>query len=420
MRRYLFLMTILALLAVSAIIPESRKVMLMQARYLATARIYPGFSYTSFFDSSIPSALARNADISLENEWQTWIARGQLDYPRARGYCRKAVNAAPNQPETYAAAIEAIGYRAPYDRPEMGRGYGNRQMDPKIGRSMLEAGEKGSQADPNNAFFGMVQAYALFGMHKDKEALEAVKVAGRKSDYTSYHSAAGRYARRYMRAAGFPEMECCIAGLGGCDAYLDYITKACQMTAWYAKCSLGAGQPAQTKQLLDAVLNVGSLMHRHAHSGTEYLASTRTEWSVGKVVPKDPLPPGRDDKEEDRLRAQQISKFLAAKGWSGLAVSWNEEMRLGQVFRDRWNPDLLGHPLFVSGCVMAAAQVASISLAMFIVTSILVGLLSLILRRRSTPLLPTRWTHAVPTVLGLGSCLGVIAWFTYHQFTEFW
>jgi hypothetical protein len=53
---------------------------------------------------------------------------------------------------------------------------------------MFEAtAAKGAQLDPDNAYFPMMQSICLFDAHRDDEALEALKSAGRRSQWREYY-----------------------------------------------------------------------------------------------------------------------------------------------------------------------------------------------------------------------------------------
>lgn len=55
-------------------------------------------------------------------------------------------------------------------------------------REMFEnAAQKGVQLDPDNAYFRMMQAIGLFNAHRDSEALDALKAAGRCSHWAEYY-----------------------------------------------------------------------------------------------------------------------------------------------------------------------------------------------------------------------------------------
>jgi len=49
------------------------------------------------------------------------------------------------------------------------------------------AAQSGARLDPDNAYFPMMRAIVLFNMHRDSEALNALKAAGRCSRWTEYY-----------------------------------------------------------------------------------------------------------------------------------------------------------------------------------------------------------------------------------------
>lgn len=50
------------------------------------------------------------------------------------------------------------------------------------------AAQKGVQLDPNNAYFPMMQAMSLFAAHREGEALDALKAAGRCTQWNEYYA----------------------------------------------------------------------------------------------------------------------------------------------------------------------------------------------------------------------------------------
>jgi len=206
-RRHLFLLFVLALAVAAVIVPESRGVVGAEIEGLVSFRAYPyGSLMRRVWDGDAKGAL-HDADVSLETDWETHVARAQLDTSGAREHSAKAIAAGRNRPETYAAAIIASCKEAVYDRPNeedvrlyRGSPGKRKDLDPEFGWHLLDSCDIGSRLDPDNAFFDLMAANALFGMRRDALALERMLSASRKRHYESYRSAACLATVKYLRA----------------------------------------------------------------------------------------------------------------------------------------------------------------------------------------------------------------------------
>jgi len=393
MKRCLFLITILILLTISAIIPESRKVMLMQARYLASGHTYPGYSLVNLDGNGTLADLAKNSGINLSTEWQTWIARAVLDYTKGEEYCTRAIQAAPGQSHAYAAYLSVVGQEGSYyDRPEISSDHERRVMNPRSGRAMLQLARKGSELSPDNAFFNLAEAYAYFGLLEDGDAIQTLSAAARKNNYVPYYREACLHSVEYMRVADYPEVESYLPTVGRYLPYLRFVKLDSRLSSWHAERLLRQGKSAEAREILADILDVGSLIRKHSYSTSEYFGAVSAQWTVARTVPREGSQLADfDHPREQRLRIQQIGDTFQTRGWNDVAAMWREESENMQHEWDSWN-DYAEIDLFayIPG-IFAATQLDSMAITFALLLLAISLLLAMVLNRaRAAPSQPAR------------------------------
>ena len=383
LRRHLFLVIVTVLAIHVLAITESRRIVGMQIRYLITGRAYPGFSFEGDQWPEELRKMAEGSRASLKDPWETYIAKGQVDRSKRLDYCKKAVAAEPNRPEPYAATIIAyaptISYNRPearsdnlYDAPESPAEY----LDPNVGYAVLDLCKKGSHFDPNNAFFDIMAADALFGMRRDGEALRHVKAAAGKDYFNDYVGRITAITEDYLEAIGLPGLDVHVS-TKGMILFPHYFRtrKTVFMVRWYARQLDAHGDNDQAKELIEALIQIGSLMRSGSSNMVTTMVGIGIQGNAGEIERVEPLHGNRTEQQE-RAHLELIANNLRKHGWPDVAARWKQEMLSAEEYHRQ--QDTLYHSALPYGFgIVLATHIASIAFMMtpvFFLTALLIWL----------------------------------------------
>ena len=413
-RRWAFATIVLVLLIAALAIPESRRVLRLDAWRLLHLNV-GNYGPEDWINA------ARRSHVSLETDWETYLARAELDSSKQPEYYKKAIQAGPNRPETYAAALIEYSERSLYTRSEAHRlSNGDTRvetelLDPELGRAILELAKKGSRVDPDNAFFDLMAADALYGMQRDAEALNVISAAARKSHYNSYRRTAAVCTVNYLEAAGLPSMEAnLLARYTLIFPHLASLLPISRLTVWHARQLDAQGRSDEARDYLTAIVKIGVLMRKGAEYPMERLVGSYTQSAIGLFEPTSPKRleaiGGMSEADSQRLRTARVSKVLRAHGWPDLAALLERESASAAAFKEKlreyfrsWDQDVAGADL-----IIAATMIGLLFLRSSVVLLVIAGLVWLALKiGRRDPAAVPKLSRAGKSGLVL---LGLLPW----------
>jgi len=415
-RRWAFATIVLVLLIAALAIPESRRVLRLDAWRLLHLNV-GDYGPEDWINA------ARRSHASLGTDWETYLALAELGGSKRPEYYKKAIQAGPNRPETYAAALTEYSQRSRYTRSEVyGLSNGDTRvetelLDPELGRAILELAKKGSRVDPDNAFFDLIAADALYGMQRDTEALNVISAAARKSHYNSYRQAAAVCTVKYLEAAGLPSMEAnlLVARYTLVFPHLAGILRISRLTVWHARQLDAQGRSDEARDYLTAIVKIGVLMRKGAEYPIERLVGSYTQSAIGLFEPTSPKRPeaigGMSEADSQRLRTARVSKVLRAHGWPDLAALLERESASAAAFKEKLREYFRSSDQDVAGAdlIIAATMIGLLFLRSSAVLLVIAGLVWLALK------IGRRDSAAVPKLSRAGKIglvlLGLLPWF---------
>ena len=398
--RRVYLAVVMILLIAALVMPESRRVLGLQLGYVARIQAYPNLLLKPVSKPPLPFF---KSQASVLSDWERYIALAELHSDDAEGYCEKAIRAAPERPEPYAAAIRFYSQRTRYTRREeselTGRDSqpqrGSEDPNPKFSNKMLALAGQGSKLDPDNAFFNLMAAYSLYGMRRDTEALDMMRSAARKSRYNSYSRMSGIAMKEYLEAAGLPGVEAYLTWYSLTFPHLACIRSVSLMTVWHARQLEAEGHSKKTEELLVSLVKISSLMRKDSTIAMEHLTADSVQAMIGLIEPKKDKP-GKTGAynsigwEQEKLnRDRRILTILRTHGWLDLAALWEKESKASLEFRHRlndYNRNSRFH-LHMLVLILGSAEIGYLIVRLIIMLFIIGMLAWLMLRlsRRSEP-----------------------------------
>ena len=435
-RRQLFIITIVALALLTTAFSENRRIMVNQIRSLIAGYDYPFVAFTDQDDLNSWRDVFLNKPASLKNDWETQIARSELGIGDRVECAKKAVASGPKHPEVYAQALIAYTFKADYIRSEIdemySEGYTRRpkELDPTIGQDMVGLATEGARLDPDNAFFDVMKAYALFGLHRDAEALDCIRAASTKERYDSYRRYAGLTAGRYIRAAGFPEIESRTILEHALFPHLMGMRRMAYIIVWRAKGLLASGHDDEAEEILIAQTKIGKLMRKDATSLVEPLVGIAVQAIAGRAVLVKSLEPFRPDPkrvykprelaeasdifqtQQLRIRNSMTAAAYRERGWNELADLWEAEAKSAITFRDvdvRTYLIKTTRSMVIGKLALLSTQISSSSLRMALILLTISGALLLVFKAYLSIELPK---ISLPGKLGL-TVLTMVPWIVH-------
>lgn len=151
----------------------------------------------------------------------------------------------------------------------------------------------GERLDPNNAFFPMMRAVGYFAGGRDREAVDALLRAARKTDFDDYpHDRAQSQIHLYTLAYG-PQLALLQVSIQASVLWPHYsvIRNMARMGQYMATQADKAGRSQEAAEIRLALMRCGSLMRRHAPSTIGNLVGTAVT-ALGGYLPR-PNPPSQ-------------------------------------------------------------------------------------------------------------------------------
>lgn len=334
-RRYSFIACVLALIITMLIIPESRRIVRFHLKCMSVRTLFAESMDRAY---GVPLAFLstwRNAPVSLDVGWKTDIAKQYL-CPRnsvelRKQYYTQAIKAAPNQPEVWAdyltnfctrQALASARYVWPIKPPSDGLRIPARVMDPAPLRTVLDVSKKGMKCDPDNAFFNLMGAYALFNLHRDSEAHDLIHLAAQKKHYNSYQTEVTDCVFEYLCAAGVPRLE------AECESQMltvnrpEVLSGIGYLVYPYVKKLDSGKHTGGVKPLLTDMARIGRLIRASSNSlDDEYVAQSVMGVAAAPIVARlrdqNTLPPRLTDEF-----VEKVSQTLNEQGLQDLAAIW--------------------------------------------------------------------------------------------------
>lgn len=426
--RYAYILTLAALLVTALAIPQSRKVMGLQAQCVRYGLMYPGLSLDNGrWPDAFVDRWANSAGSGMP-EWQRDLALMQLrlepmtisngEMPAtimtvwSTYLADQAVAAAPDKPEALAGAVTAFSMRARYTRPEEmspspNQRIQSRLLDRALGQTIVRIAREGSRLDPENSFFDLMAADALFGVHRDAEALAMIHSAAAKPHFDEYSTGLALTKMEFLRSAGIPDVEA-LAGSDPSFARMAGIRQAARLAKWHGYDLLSCGNSSGAKRIASDLLAIGEAMQSNATSATVALNGYAVA-SIGVSV--DPM----TREEKRRMEPMQslarmryytdvMEKRLRSQGWDDLMERWRRQSE--EQYRLRSDFPRHGIPgASEAGTVLTASTSSQLSLrlaALFFGMAVLMWLLAKVGRwDQMTPAVsvPGRVSMAIATIL---------------------
>lgn len=261
----------------------------------------------------------------------------------------------PNRPAAYANYLRYAGNLKAF-RPEDYLLSGREPPDgkerqasspPEQFEALVQAAEKGETLDPDNAYFPYMRAWGLLGLHRDSEALDAVRRAGAKPRWEDYtlDDIEGRWR---LDQETFGERGALHKHLVWASVLFPHYAAMRQTARVIAYKAIEAEQAGQTEEGLElrhALMHYGSLMRVQSRSVMGNLVGVAiTAMATGRpggapVVKRPPnAPPLPTDPESAQRRnhdrLEKYYAYLRSIGKEEEARWAQAELESGQKMRE--------------------------------------------------------------------------------------
>ena len=348
-KRFGFLILIALFLIVTILIPESRRALKLQAMCTASHNTYPWLPSPNleiwphdFLDKWSKSGVSAGTD------WETDIALAQLYYNKGKDvsktveYSRKAVTAGPSHPEAYASAVWAYARKCYFFRSEQieligklsaGARLQTEEADAAAANELFDLSRQGARLDPDNAFFDLMGAYALYGLHQDEKALELVHAAAIKKHYNSYIKEANAAMVKYLKAADMPRTEVYMSDVLTSSLYMTSWPFS-NMTVWYAKELDSKGHSREAELLLLDLTRIGALIRKDSSGKSDCSIASDIQSAISRAV-RPPNMGGWIPGQEISSDVEGGAKAFTTHGWAELAAAWLPEYKAGSEFKKK-------------------------------------------------------------------------------------
>jgi hypothetical protein len=185
--------------------------------------------------------------------------------------------------------------------------------------------EVGEQLDPQNAYFPMMRAIGLFAAHRDEEAVEAVRRAGRKTQWNDY---TGEEAEAVWRIAtqAFGNRSAAIHTVVYASIALPHfkeLRNVARMTVMKAAQTEKAGKIDEGISLRDAAITCGALVRTFSKSsqGGYYGAEmSEFQWLRPGGAPPITLAGDMPPEQKNTIRRDAFLAFLRQSGHAAEAA----------------------------------------------------------------------------------------------------
>ncbi len=247
----------------------------------------------------------------------------------------------------------------------------------------------GERIDPNNAFFPVMRAFALFAVHRDEEALRALVRTSKKQRWDDYTSDEKEGLLRlwesaFGKANGLTKS--CLSGIL-LEPHLIGLKELAYFAAYKAMELERERKLSEGLEIRLALMRCAKLMREQEKSRIPKLVAPAVA-HIATLRPKgDPLPEPTEKQEKGKLIQVRFINYLKQIGQSEAARWTQEELQANQKMRENLHRRVLKSPfldqLAVSWSVnLTFLSAIAILLAMWFGSGIVLGVERLTMRNK--------------------------------------
>jgi len=272
----------------------------------------------------------------------------------------RAIALAPREAQLYAG--KAIRYTSflSYSRPEE-LDLGEAKVLPATGwghhfTEALATLQKGSELEPDNAFYDYLRAYFLFGDGRDEEAWAALHAGTLKPCYDDHRAEACAALFTAYRRAGWPELESQFAASAGLlFPHLAALRTLGRVAAFQGYRAERKGDHATALSRYEDAIRLGTHVRDEGRTAIEMSVGIAIQ-SIGWGDRYSPTEPEAGElarfsglvrtQREAELKRQAFQTYAAAHGRPDLARWVAEEDRRSQAYREQTRKQTAGTRLW--------------------------------------------------------------------------
>ena len=205
--------------------------------------------------------------------------------------------------------------------------------DPARVEAVLQAAVRGEQRDPENAFYPLMRACALMGARRDAEAIEALKVAGRKTEWNEYlledvDARVHLRERSQGRLSAFSVMVQDSATFG---TYHSAIRELARVATYKAILAEQSGHREEGLLIRHALMHVSGLMRADSTDAIgDFVGIAVAQMVLGWPGGVAPVPESANRTENRRRHIETYCSYLASFGHSDEARWVRSQMDAAQ------------------------------------------------------------------------------------------